>query len=294
MKYRIASIGELLWDVFPGGAEIGGAPGNFAYHAQAIGGEAIVVSAVGNDERGKGIIDRFRAMSLTTRYIIMDREHPTGTVTVVVDDEGRPSYTIHEKVAWDFIPRTPQLAQLATNIDAVCFGSLGQRAEVSRDTIQWFVKNSSLKALRIFDVTLRQSFYSWDAIEFSLRVANTLKLNEEELKSLAEFFALNGDEPALIKKIAAKFDIRLVAYTRGDRGSLLYAGGEISDHPGYRTAVVDTVGAGDAFTAALVIGMLLGKKLDIINDAANRLASFVCSRRGATPELPEKLRRIYA
>jgi fructokinase len=293
MTYRIVSIGELLWDILPGGAVIGGAPGNFAYHAQALGNEGITVSAVGDDELGKAILNRFRAMSLTTQYIALDTEHPTGTVSVTVDSEGRPSYDIHERAAWDFIPRTLKLARLAQNIDAVCFGSLGQRAKVSRDTIQWFVNNAHSRALRVFDVTLRQSFYSWEAIEFSLQAANVLKLNEEEMQKLAEFLALDGDELMLVKKIAEKYDIRLVAYTRGDKGSLLFSGGEISDHPGYKTTVVDTVGAGDAFTATLVTGMLMGKKLDIINDAANRIASFVCSRRGATPELPGELGRIY-
>lgn len=293
MTYRIVSIGELLWDMFPSGAEIGGAPGNFAFHSQAIGGEGIVVSAVGNDVPGKAILDRLRAKSLTTQYIALDAEHPTGTVSVEVDREGRPSYIIHENVAWDFIPRTPQLARLAETIDAVCFGSLGQRAAVSRGTIHWLVKNAHPRALRIFDVTLRQSFYSWEAIDTSLRATHVLKLDEEELRKLAEFLAIDGDELTLIKKIEAKYDIRLVAYTRGDKGSLLYSGGEVSDHPGYKTMVVDTVGAGDAFTATLVTGMLLGKKLEVINDAANRVASFVCSQRGATPELPEELRRIY-
>jgi fructokinase len=231
-------------------------------------------------------------MSLPTQYIAMDEKHPTGTVSVTVDSEGKPSYTIHENVAWDFIPRTHELARLAGDIDAVCFGSLGQRSPVSRNTIQWL--GNSRRALRVFDVTLRQSFYTWEAIEFSLQAADVLKLNEEELSKIAEFLALDGDEPAIIKKIKEKYNIRLVAYTRGDKGSLLVSGGETSDHPGYSTTVVDTVGAGDAFTAVLVTGMLMGKKLDIINNAANRVASFVCSRRGATPELPPELRRIYS
>jgi fructokinase len=293
MKYRIVSIGELLWDMFPRGAEIGGAPSNFAYQASALGNEGIVVSAVGADEPGNAILDRFRAVSLTTQYIAVDDEHPTGSVTVIIDSEGRPSYTIHEKVAWDYIPRTPQVALLAKNIDAVCFGSLGQRSEVSRETIQWLVNNAHPRALRIFDINLRQSFYTRETIEFSLQAAQVLKLNEEELKKIGELFGLDGDEPAVIKKIAEKYDIRMVAYTRGDKGSILFSGGEISDHPGCRTNVVDTVGAGDAFTATLVTGMLMGKKLDIINDAANRVASFVCSRQGATPALPEELRRVY-
>ncbi len=259
MKYRIASIGELLWDIFPGGAEIGGAPGNFAYHVNALGGEGIVVSAVGEDEAGKRILDRFCATSLDTQYITRDAAHPTGTVSVAVDKEGKPSYTIHENVAWDFLPRTPRLARLASRIDALCFGSLGQRAAVSRDTIQWFVEKARARALRVFDMNLRQPFGSWEAIDFSLRAADVLKLNEEELKLLAEFLALDGDEPALVRKIADRYGIQHVACTRGSHGSLLFSGGEISGHPGYVTAVSDTVGAGDAFTAALVMGLLMGK-----------------------------------
>jgi fructokinase len=293
MKYRIASIGELLWDIFPGGAEIGGAPGNFAYQVNALGGEGIVVSAVGNDEPGQRILDRFRAISLNTQYIAQDPAHPTGMVSVAVDNEGRPSYTIHENAAWDFIPRTPELAKLAENIDAICFGSLSQRAPVSRKTIRWLVKNAHREALRIFDINLRQSFYSRATIDFSLRAADVLKLNEEELKKVAEYLAMDGDELTLIKKIADKYDIRCIAYTRGLGGSLLLLDGEVSDHPGYRTNVVDAVGAGDAFTAALVMGMLQGKNLDVVNDAANRVASFVCSRRGSTPELPDELKKLF-
>jgi fructokinase len=294
MKYRIAGIGEILWDMLPGGAEIGGAPANFAYHVQALGGEGIVVSSIGDDELGKAILERFNALSLSTRYISMDNKHPTGTVSVNVDTAGKPFYTIHENVAWDYIPRTPSLTELAGTLDAVCFGSLGQRSEVSRDTIQWFMHNVSPETLRIFDVTIRQSFYSWETIEASLKLAHVLKLSEEELQKLAEFMALDGHELAIVEEIAARYDLRLVAFTRGENGSLLYAKGAISEHPGYKTEVMDTVGAGDSFTAVLVLGMLMGKELDAINDAANRVASFVCSRRGATPELPDELRNIYA
>ncbi len=167
-------------------------------------------------------------------------------------------------------------------------------ARLSRgNTIRWLVKNSRREALRIFDLNLRQSFYSRETIDFSLRAADVLKLNEEELKIAAEYLALDGDELTLIKKIADKYDIRCVAYTRGPGGSLLFLDGKVSDHPGYRTDVVDAVGAGDAFTAALVMGMMQGKNLDVINDAANRVASFVCSRRGATPELPDELKKLF-
>ena len=293
MKYRIAGIGELLWDMFPGGNELGGAPANFAYHVKSLGGEGIVVSSVGDDKQGKEILDRFRSLSLTTEYISLDKEHPTGTTSVSVDAEGKPSYIIHENVAWDFIPRTLQLARLAGTVDAVCFGCLGQRSGVSRDTIRWFLGKTHTEALRVFDATLRQSFFSSEMIEASLQVANVLKLNEEELQKLAELLALDGDELTLIENIAGRYHLRLVSLTRGEKGSILYSEGETSVHPGYRVRVVDTVGAGDSFAAALVLGMLMGKRLDVINEAANRLASFVCSRRGATPELPDALRRIY-
>jgi fructokinase len=292
MKYRVVSIGELLWDIFPGGAEIGGAPGNFAYQVNALGAEGTIVSVVGDDERGKEILSRFRAMGLNTQYVSLDAKHPTGIVSVAVDNEGKPTYTIHENVAWDFIPRTQELADLAKNIDALCFGSLCQRSEVSRNTIQWLIKNTPAGTLRIFDINLRQSFYSRETIDFSLRAADVLKLNEEELKILAEFLSFRGDETTMIKKIARQYDIRLIAYTRGHKGSILISGKEISDHPGYPANVVDTIGAGDAFTAVLVLGMLNGKNLDAINDAANRVASFVCSRRGATPKLPDELKKI--
>jgi len=292
-KYRIAGIGELLWDLFPTGREMGGAPANFAYHVQSLGGEGIPVSSVGDDEPGAAILKRCRSLSLDTQYITRDKEHPTGTTSVTIDAQGKPSYNIHENVAWDFIRRTASLSRLAGRVDAVCFGGLGQRAEVSRDTIRWFVRKARKQALCIFDVTLRQSFYSREMIESSLRIAHVLKLSEEELETLAGLFSLEGDETAMIKQLSNKYNFRLVAYTRGERGSILYSRGEISEHPGYRVKVVDTVGAGDSFTAALALGMLTGKQLDAVNDAANRVASFVCSQQGATPVLPEELRRIY-
>jgi fructokinase len=293
MKYHIVGIGELLWDVLPGGREMGGAPANFAHHIQELGGRGIVVSAVGEDEAGKTMLDRLRAMSLTTRYIAIDREHPTGTVTVSVDAEGKPSYTIHENVAWDYIPCSPELEKLAAEVDAVCFGLLGQRGEVSRETIQWFVDKVRPGALRMFDVTLRPPFFSRETIETSLKLCNVLKLNDDELEKLAEIHSYRGSELSIIEKLSHKYRLRLVAFTRGERGSILYSDGEVVEHPGHKAKVVDTVGAGDSFGAALVMGMLIGKKLDVINDAANRIASFVCSRRGATPELPGELKRVY-
>lgn len=293
MKPLIAGIGELLWDILPGGKETGGAPANFAYHVQSLGGDGITISSIGDDEPGNEIFNRFNTLSLKTDYLTRDRIHPTGTVTIKVDTAGKPTYDIHENVAWDFIPRTPQLEKLAGKIDAVFFGCLGQRSEVSRKTIEWFVKKAYPRAICIFDATLRQSYYTREIIDSSLHLAHILKLSDDELRELAGLFSLDGDEIAQIRYLAEKYHLKLVAFTRGSKGSILYSSGKMVEHPGYKTRVVDTVGAGDSFAAALVIGLLKGFPLEFINDAANRIASFVCSRRGATPELPEELREIY-
>ena len=292
MKPLIVGIGELLWDMLPEGKEMGGAPANFAYHACSLGGEGAVVSSIGADDYGRQILDRLGALSLSREYISIDRTHPTGTVEVTVDARGKPSYIIRENVAWDFIPNTPQLMELAKKADAVCFGTLAQRSAVSRATIQAFLKRTPQKALRIFDINLRQSFYSKELIESSLDLANVLKLNDEELAVIASLLSLSGDESTLLAEIAGKHRLYMVALTRGDKGSILYSDGQISIHPGYKVEVVDTVGAGDAFTASLALSVLSGQDLDAINDHANRVAAFVCSKHGATPQLPDELRVI--
>ncbi|MFA4835589.1 MAG: carbohydrate kinase, partial [Dehalococcoidia bacterium] len=272
--------------------EMGGAPANFAYHACALGGEGVVISSIGADDYGRQIFDRLGALSLSREYVSIDGTHPTGTVEVTVDARGKPSYIIRENVAWDFIPNTPQLMELAKKADAVCFGTLAQRSAVSRATIQAFLKRTPQKVLRIFDINLRQSFYSKELIESSLDLANVLKLNDEELAVIASLLSLSGDESTLLAEIAGKHRLYMVALTRGDKGSILYSDGQISIHPGYKVEVVDTVGAGDAFTASLALSVLSGQDLDAINDHANRVAAFVCSKHGATPRLPDELRVI--
>ncbi len=290
MTYSLAGIGELLWDIFPTGRELGGAPANFAYHASALGGEGLIVSCVGSDHLGDEILERLSTLSLSYKYVASDPEHPTGTVSVKVRAEGNPSFTIEENVAWDFIPKSQQLMELAKRVNAVTFGTLAQRSEISRDTIRAFIRKIPLSILRILDLNLRQAFYSREIIEWSLEACNVLKVNEEELQVLAHLLSMEGDELQLLCELSRRFNLELIALTRGAKGSLLYSQEQISVHEGYKTEVVDTVGSGDAFTAALALGMLSGSALRTINDYANRVASFVCSKRGATPPLPEDLK----
>ena len=297
MKYTIIGLGEILWDMFPAGKNLGGAPANFAYHAHALGHKGVIVSAVGDDELGHEIIEQLQHLCLTCDYIAIDKTKPTGTVSVYLDEKGQPTYTIHEGVAWDFIPNMPSLIALADKADAVCFGSLAQRSEVSRHTIRDFLDKVSSKPLRIFDVNLRQAFYTKAIIESSLQRANVLKINDEELPIIAnlldDFSA--KDEHRALKTLARHYDLRLVALTKGDKGSILYANEQFATHPGCAStqSIVDTVGAGDAFTAALAIGMLKGYDLERLNKEANCLAAFVCSRAGATPTLPDELIEPY-
>jgi fructokinase len=290
--FLLIGLGEILWDLMPSGKQLGGAPANFAYHAHALGGKGVVAACIGDDEPGREILEKLDDLCLNRDYIVVDKEHPTGTVSVEVDEAGKPSYIIHENVAWDFIPALPQWMELAMKADAVCFGSLAQRSKVSRRTIQSFLRATPPSCLRVFDVNLRQSFYSREVIETSLQLANVFKINDEELPVVAELLALAGDETAILGALAKRYGHRMIALSRGDRGSLLFSEGRTSNHNGYPVVVADTVGAGDAFTAALALGMLRGCDLDRINDHANRAASFVCSQAGATPELPEPLAKL--
>ena len=214
---------------------------------------------------------------------------PTGTVQVSLDDKGKPSYQILEDVAWDYIPLTDGLKALAENLDAVCFGSLSQRSAVSRETIHTFVQRMPKGALKIFDVNLRQPFFSQEQIEASLRLASVLKLSDEELPVLAGYFGLQGEVLVQLNRLRELFELKLVAYTRGPDGSLLVGDDEVDNAAGLEAVLVDTVGAGDSFTAALCMGLLKGWPLDKVNSFANSVAAFVCSQKGATPILPKRL-----
>jgi fructokinase len=299
MDFSIVGLGEVLWDLLVTGPKLGGAPANFAYHAHALGANARAITRVGDDEYGHEIICRFRAMDLPAATVQVDKTSPTGTVKVELSGDGLAHFTIQENVAWDCIAATPDAIDVASSADAICFGSLAQRCAASRVTIQTLVAAAPLEALRVFDINIRQRFYSRSVIEKSLQLSNVLKLNDNELPILVEMFSLTGSTEQKIQRLAKEFNLTLVALTRGPKGSLLYQTDlnhkeRWSDCLSRPVKVVDTVGAGDSFTAALVLGLLRRMDLDEINEIANEVARYVCSQPGATPILPEEFARRFA
>jgi fructokinase len=325
MDFNVVGVGEVLWDLLLTGPQLGGAPANFAYHAHALGAQAQVITRVGKDDYGREIIRRFREMGLPHSTVQVDEAAPTGTAKVALSGNGLAHFTIQEDVAWDHIALTREAVGVASKADAICFGSLAQRCELSRTTIQKLVEASPPLALRVFDINLRQQFFSRPLIEQSLQLANVLKMNDDELPTLAAMFDLvgstgdsscSGGTPApaedcfaagtrtgvsalhkvehQIERLAQTFNLKLVALTRGPNGSLLYQEGRWSDCPSRPAKVVDTVGAGDSFTAALVLGLLRKMDLDEINHIANEVARYVCSQAGATPPMPSEFARKFS
>ena len=287
----VVGIGEILWDVFPEGKKLGGAPLNFSHHCGQLGASAHPVSALGADADGAEIRLILASKNLPDAHVQTDTAHPTGRVNVTLQN-GKPTYEILAEVAWDYIRFEQNLRNLASRADAVCFGSLAQRSPVSRATIQAFLEAMRPEALRIFDVNLRQNFYSKEILETSLRYANIFKLSDEELPTLAGFFDLKGPVLDQLQRLRQIFDLRLVAYTSGGEGSLLVTANDTSDHPGISTEVIDTVGAGDSFTATLCMGVLQNLPLAEINRRACQVAACVCSQSGATPFLPPHISNL--
>jgi fructokinase len=293
--FTVVGLGEVLWDLLPGGRQLGGAPANFAYHAAALGDRGIVASRVGADLLGDEVCARLAALGLTTRYLQRDPNRTTGTVHVQLDADGQPDFTITEDVAWDALAWTIEWAALAAEADAVCFGSLAQRAATSRETIHRFLRDTRPGAVRLFDVNLRQSYYSPDVLDVSLRRATMAKLNDAELPRVMRLLGLDvtedeGDE-ATARRLLQAYDLTLVCLTRGAHGSLLVTDAEAVAHPGYTVQVADTVGAGDAFAAAVAHHWLRSASLEAISDAANRLGAYVATQAGATPSLPPDVRQ---
>jgi fructokinase len=295
MNFNIVGVGEVLWDLLLTGPQLGGAPANFAYHARALGAEVHFITRVGNDDYGREIIRRFQDMGLAGPTVQVDETAPTGIAKVALSGDGLAHFTVLENVAWDYIAATPEALAAAGAADAICFGSLAQRCERSRQTIQQLIAAAPSKALRVLDINLRQRFYSREIIEKSLQLANVLKLNDDELPRLAAMFNLSGSTRQQVESLAQTFGLQVVALTRGPKGSLLFQeeGKRWSDRPSPPVQVVDTVGAGDSFTAALVLGLLCKMDLDEINTIANEVARYVCSQAGGTPTLPAEFARKF-
>jgi fructokinase len=292
-KPLVIGAGELLWDLLPSGKQPGGAPANFAFHARELGADALVLSRVGNDPLGRELVGHLARLGLRTDGISVDPTVPTGTVAVSLDPHGKPTFTIQEPSAWDFIQTQKEMLKDAARADAVCFGSLAQRHPTACAAITAVIEATPPSALRIFDVNLRQHYWSPELIRRSLGLANVLKLNDEELPRVADALGVTGDESTILRKIADRFELRAVALTKGADGSILLAGKTVVSRGVPSQAVVDTVGAGDAFTAALAMGLLRGCDVAKIHRIASEVASYVCSCPGATPALPGHLRAAF-
>ncbi|MBA7559078.1 Fructokinase [subsurface metagenome] len=296
MPYKIIGIGEILWDVFPHVRKLGGAPANFAYFVKKLGQDGLVASKVGDDFPGKEIMDSLFKLGLAGDFIQIDSEHPTGTVDVKIDDNGQPDYIINKNVAWDFLEFSDRWKKLAREADVICFGTLAQRSLKSRRTIIDFLKMARSSTIKVFDINLRQNFYSLKTIIRSLELATILKLNTEELVILKNLMGYSSKKNDInfCRRLMNEHGIKLVCLTRGEDGSLLIDKSDYYDHPGYKVSVADTVGAGDAFTAAMVIQYLKGRTLEERSNSANRLGSWVSAHTGPTPALDKGMKRFFS
>ena len=283
----IVGIGEALWDVLPEGKKIGGAPANFAYHVSQFGLESCAVSAVGDDELGKEIRSNFEEKKLQT--LIETVPYPTGTVQVEIDKLGVPQYDIKENVAWDNIPFTPQIEELAHRTKAICFGSLAQRSKVSRNTIEQFIEAmpKTEDTLIVFDVNLRQSFYSREVLDHSMKRCNVLKINDEELITISRMLGYQGtDLQSKCWILLGRYHLKMLILTCGVNGSYVFTPGSMSFISTPKVKVADTVGAGDSFTGAFVACILKGLSVADAHQKAVNVSAFVCTQRGAMPTLP--------
>lgn len=291
MRPVVVGLGEALWDVFPDGDHFGGAPANVALHAAALGAESWLVSAVGQDARGDAALERLDAAGVRRDTVARLAAHPTGVVRVTLDAAGHPVYDIARDSAWDYLPWSVPMQQLAHRADAVAFGSLAQRSPTSRTTIRRTVAATPRSSWRLFDVNLRQNYYDGEVLKASLAMANAVKLNEEELPVVSRLCGIADAAPLdQLRGLCARFTLRLAALTRGACGAVLVTPSDMCESAAPPTVVADTVGAGDAFTATLLIGLLAGRPLDEVSRRANAVAAFVCSQPGATPQIPEDLR----
>ena len=294
MNNVIVGMGEALWDILPEGKKIGGAPANFAYHIAQLGLDGRVVSAIGNDKLGTEILENFNEKKLN--YLIEKVPYPTGTVRVELDNAGIPHYNIKENVAWDNIPYTTSLEELAKHTQAVCFGSLAQRNIVSRETIHRFLDAmpDNEGQLKIFDINLRQDFYSKEVLCSSFRKCNILKINDEELITISRMFGYPGiDLQDKCWILLAKYNLKMLILTCGVNGSYVFTPGEVSFVDTPKVKVADTVGAGDSFTAAFCTGILKGMSIPEAHRLAVKISAYVCTQNGAMPPMPKELRESF-
>jgi fructokinase len=281
----IVGLGEVLWDLLPAGRQLGGAPFNFTFHCHQLGHPAAMVSRVGADDLGRDIRVVLRERELSDEFVQEDFDHPTGTVVVRLDDKGQPDYTIVEDVAYDHITWQPTWPALFSQAQAVCFGTLVQREPTGEEAVRRAVAAAS-NALTVYDVNLRQKFFNRRVLEESLRACRWVKLNDDELVVLRDLLQLSGKtEPTTVRALRRKYDVELACLTRGANGCLVQTDDEEVTVAGQTVQVVDTVGAGDAFTAGLLTAVLEGREIAEAAAFANRLAARVASSAGGTPRI---------
>ena len=285
MKNTIVGLGEILWDVFPERKVLGGAPANFAYHISQFGFQGHAVSAIGKDLLGKEILASLEKKQLN--YLIEQTDFPTGEVKVKLDNWGVPQYEICEGVAWDNIPFSPAMENLAKQTQVVCFGSLAQRHEVSRNTIHAFLDNMPKDSLKIFDINLRLNYYTKEIVENSLEKADILKINDEEVVKIAQLFDWNAPEKEVCKHLLEKYHLDILILTKGTEGSWVLTPKEESFLPTPKITIADTVGAGDSFTAAFIASHLHGRCLVASHQLAVEVSAYVCQQHGAMPRLAD-------
>ena len=287
MNKVIVGLGEALWDCLPDGRKLGGAPANFAYHSSQFGNDAYAISAVGNDALGDQTLKEFDAKHL--KYVMPRVDFPTGTVQVELDEEGVPTYDIRQNVAWDNIPFTPEIENIARHCGCVCFGSLAQRNGASRNTIHRFLDATPKGCLKIFDINLRQNFYTKEVIRESLKTCDILKINDEELVTIGRLFGYPGlDIENKCYLILGKYNLKMLVLTCGTNGSYVFAPGVKSFQPTPKVEVADTVGAGDSFTGTFASAILAGMPLKEAHELAVEVSAYVCTQPGAMPQLPQE------
>ncbi len=286
----LVSVGELLWDLFPDGPRLGGAPANLAFHAHSLGAQSHLVSAIGSDPRGDQALQSLATRGLDLSLVHRHPHLPTGTVRVTPTPDGHHHFQIVENVAWDHIPISDSILQQVASCDVFCFGTLAQRTPRGRDLIHQLLRACPPTALRVFDINLRAPFHSSAVIADSLAHCDLLKLNEDELPVLAAQFDLSGSSQLQLEALSSRSNIPTIALTLGAQGSQLLHHGRWTSEPGRTlSSQVDTVGAGDSFTAALIMGLLRGWPDSLILDRATDIAAYVCTQPGATPDLPPAL-----
>lgn len=282
MEGKIIGLGEILWDMLPTGKQLGGAPANFAYHVCRLGGNGWAVSAISDDELGREIKNTLSTKKLNT--ILEEVNEPTGTVQVTLNAAGVPTYDITEGVAWDHIPFTERIGNLAKETSAVCFGTLAQRSPESRATIHKFIESMPAGSLKVFDINLRQKYYDEKIISDSLRLADILKINDEELETVSEMLCLSGTSEERCRAISREFNLKFVILTMGGDGSKVILEDRVHLSTPGKINIVDTVGAGDSFTAAFMLAYLRGESIEKAHTLATEVSSYVCTKAGAMPE----------